>query len=24
LRRLAGVIERRAQGSGDYIKCIYD
>ncbi len=24
LRRLAGVIERRAQGSGDYIKCVYD
>ncbi|MBY5360404.1 monofunctional biosynthetic peptidoglycan transglycosylase [Rhizobium leguminosarum] len=24
LRRLAGVIERRAQGSGDYIRCIYD
>jgi monofunctional biosynthetic peptidoglycan transglycosylase len=24
LRRLGGVIERRAQGSGDYIKCIYD
>lgn len=24
LRRLAAVIERRAQGSGDYIKCIYD
>ncbi|MBB3594601.1 monofunctional biosynthetic peptidoglycan transglycosylase [Rhizobium sp. BK529] len=24
LRRLAVVIERRAQGSGDYIKCIYD
>ncbi|MBY5590627.1 monofunctional biosynthetic peptidoglycan transglycosylase [Rhizobium leguminosarum] len=24
LRRLAGVIERRAQGAGDYIKCIYD
>ncbi len=24
LRRLAGLIERRAQGSGDYIKCIYD
>ncbi len=24
LRRLAGVIEGRAQDSGDYIKCIYD
>ena len=24
LRRLAALIERRAQGSGDYIKCIYD
>jgi len=24
LRRLAAVIERRAQGAGDYIKCIYD
>ncbi|MBB3658710.1 monofunctional biosynthetic peptidoglycan transglycosylase [Rhizobium sp. BK650] len=24
LRRLAAIIERRAQGSGDYIKCIYD
>ncbi|NLS05785.1 monofunctional biosynthetic peptidoglycan transglycosylase [Rhizobium sp. P32RR-XVIII] len=24
LRRLAAVIERRAQGSGDYIRCIYD
>ncbi|MBY5649680.1 monofunctional biosynthetic peptidoglycan transglycosylase [Rhizobium leguminosarum] len=24
LRRLAGLIERRAQGAGDYIKCIYD
>ena len=24
LRRLAAVIERRAQGSGDYVKCIYD
>jgi monofunctional glycosyltransferase len=24
LRRLAGVIEARAQDSGDYIKCIYD
>ncbi|MBY5366217.1 monofunctional biosynthetic peptidoglycan transglycosylase [Rhizobium leguminosarum] len=24
LRRLAGVIERRGQGSGDYIRCIYD
>ncbi|EJJ24497.1 monofunctional biosynthetic peptidoglycan transglycosylase [Rhizobium sp. CF142] len=24
LRRLAGLIERRALGSGDYIKCIYD
>jgi monofunctional biosynthetic peptidoglycan transglycosylase len=24
LRRLATVIERRAQGSGDYIRCIYD
>ena len=23
LRRLAAIIERRAQGSGDYIKCIY-
>jgi len=24
LRRLAGLIERRARGSGDYIRCIYD
>jgi len=24
LRRLAAIIERRAQGSGDYIKCIYE
>ena len=24
LRRLAGVVERRARGSGDYIKCLYD
>lgn len=24
LRRLAAVIERRATGSGDYIKCLYD
>jgi monofunctional biosynthetic peptidoglycan transglycosylase len=24
MRRLAGVVERRARGSGDYIKCIYE
>jgi monofunctional biosynthetic peptidoglycan transglycosylase len=24
LRRLASLIERRARGSGDYIRCIYD
>jgi monofunctional biosynthetic peptidoglycan transglycosylase len=24
LRRLAGMIERRAAGSGEYIKCLYD
>jgi monofunctional glycosyltransferase len=24
MRRLAGIVERRARSSGDYIKCIYD
>lgn len=24
MKRLAGLIERRAKGSGDYIKCLYD
>jgi monofunctional biosynthetic peptidoglycan transglycosylase len=24
LQRLAGVIERRARGSGDYVKCVFD
>jgi monofunctional biosynthetic peptidoglycan transglycosylase len=24
LRQLASLIQRRAQGSGDYIKCLYD